>query len=416
VSKPTTQSLIIPSESGWEIWTRQAGGAFTLHQATTETRPGKLVGIPSGDLLMCFPVKAVTALPMKVASDDDSLFDDLATLHAERLGLRPDPMAGQLTDLFVIERQPESTTLVEILLRAPRDGEMPPRGPKGFDISPRAYPEAASHSLALWKEFGRWVFAIHHAGKLVYCQATANDSSSPDDALAREIRLALIQLEIQGMAAPIPTTLVLSENPEIDTRQLASALRTHVTLAPRPAPVWPEPSSRLLPADVRAARREAAKKRTIFLGAAASAAVYLGLIGYLAFGLWQDKSQTNRITRQIEEIGPVGDAVETHYAKWDELALAIDLNHDPVDILSRIHRSIPANTGLRLKTADISAAQIKLIGEAPQSRPVQQFSLALSRNNELATFTWQNPDPQEDAASGWKFVFSGTSTIFNPQP
>lgn len=414
MSKPTTQSLIIPSEAGWDIWSRQGGGAFTLHQATLETRPGNLEGIPSGELLMFFPVKAITALPMKVASDDDSLFDDLATLHAERLGLRPDPMAGQLTDLFVIERQEDATTLLEILLRAPREGEMPPRGPKGFDISPRAY-DAAGHSLVLWKEFGRWVFAIHQAGKLIYCQATSSDADSPDAALAREIRLSLIQLEIQGMATAIPTTLILSDNREIDTRPLATALHTEVSLAPRPVPVWPEPSSRLLPADVRAARREATRKRNILLGCAAAAIVYLSLIGYLAFTLWSDASQTASLKRQIDALGPQGKAVEVHYAKWDELALALDIRHDPVDILSRIHRSIPANSGLRLRIAEISAAQISLQGEAPQVRPVQQFSLALNRNNELAAFSWQNPEPSQ-STRGWEFRYTGTNEALNPQP
>ena len=412
MSKSIEQTLIIPGERGWEIWHRQGTEPFALHEATQVVRAADIPGIPGGELLMCFPVKAITALPMKVASDDDSLFDDLATLHAERLGLRPDPMAGQLTDLFVIERQEESATLLEILLRAPREGEMPPRGPKEFDISPRAL-DGGLHSLVVWKEFNRWVFAVRHGGKLIYCQATSSDSESPDQALAREIRLSLIQLEIQGMATAIPSTVVWSETSDLDTRTFAATLQTDVTHAPRPAPVWPKPSSRLLPADVRAARREAAKRRNLMLAGGAAAVVYLGAIGWLAFQVWSDSSTAKRLNAVADSYGPAGEAVAVHNDKWDELSLALDLNHDPIDILSRIHRAIPQNSGLRMRTAEISAAQISLRGEAPQAPPVQQFSLALNRSNELAAFSWQNPEPSQ-SARGWEFVFTGTSDLYNP--
>jgi len=412
VSKTTDQTLIIPGERGWEIWSRQGTEPFVIREATQVVRAADIPNLPTGELLMCFPVKAVTALPMKVASDDDSLFDDLATLHAERLGLRPDPMAGQLTDLFVIERQSESAILLEILLRAPREGEMPQRGPTGFDISPRAL-DAQNHGLILWKEFGRWVFALHCGGQLLYCQATSNDADAPDESLAREIRLSLIQLEIQGIHAPIPSAVVWSENADLATRAFAIAMRTEVSVAPRPAPAWPSPSSRLLPADVRTARREAAKKRAIIISAAVAAVAYLALIGWLALGVWRDASEAKRLQAIADSAGPQGEAVAAHYEKWDELALALDLNHDPVDILSRVHRSIPPNSGLRLRTAEISADQVKLVGEAPQFAPVQQFSLALTRNNELATFTWQNPEPSQ-ATRGWEFVFTGTTEAFNP--
>ena len=88
MSKPTDQILLVPGETGWEIWTSQAEAAFTLHSASSSSRASELIGIPSGDILMFFPVKAITAIPMKVTSEDDSLFPELAVMHAERLGIR----------------------------------------------------------------------------------------------------------------------------------------------------------------------------------------------------------------------------------------------------------------------------------------------------------------------------------------
>ena len=412
MSKTTENVLLVPGESGWEIWTGTSTTPFSLHEATTIERAGDLPHLPSGDLLLLFPVKAITAVPMQVTSADDSLFPDLATLHAERLGLRPDPMAGQLTDLFVIAREADHTALVSILLRSPGDGDLPSRGPKGFDISARAYP-LDGDALAVWKEFGRWVFALFHQGKLVYCQATSESSINPDDSLAREIRLSLIQLAMQGMEIE-PTQVALWTRAEnADTSALSTAFKVEVQVSPRPAPVLPDPLSKLLPADVRSARRAAKHRQNILLGAAAVATIYLGIIAWFGYGLWRDSSETQKLLKQAEAAAPHGYA--DHLARWDELAPAVELDRSPVDILSRIASCIPPNSGLRLKSAEISDAEIKLIGEASQLEAVNAFSLRLSKKTDLTRYNWELPAPNQ-STRGWEFSYTGEVSTAEAQP
>lgn len=414
MSKTTENVLLVPGEAGWEIWTGQAEGGFTLHAATGLSDAGAIREMPAGDLTMLFPVRSLTAVPMRVASDDDALFPDLAALHAERLGLRPDPMAGQLTDVFVIAREAENTALLSVFLRTPGDGDLPVRGPKGFDISARAFP-VAGDALAVWKEFGRWVFAVFHQGKLVYCQATAVDSSHPDDSLAREIRLSLIQLGMQGLEIECERVLVWSADPTLDVSALRATFHAPVEIQARPVPVPPAPLSKLLPADVRAARREALRRRNIMLGVAAVVLLYLGLLGWFGYGLWKGMSETKALLAQAEEAAPEGEAYSLHIAKWDELANVIDLTNSPVDILKRIADCIPPNSGLRLKIADISATEIKIQGEAPQLQAVNTFSLKLSKNNDLSKFTWQTPEPNQ-STRGWEFNFTAEVPVVESQP
>jgi hypothetical protein len=404
VSKTNEQTLLVPGETGWEIWTREAEGHFTLHSETGLTQAGEISSFPTGDLTMLFPVKFLTAVPMRVTSDDESLFPDLAALHAERLGLRPDPMAGQLTDVFVVAREQENTALVSVFLRSPADGDLPRRGPKGFDISARAYPPQQA-PLVIWKEFGRWVFAVFHEGKLAYCQATSVDAAQPDAALAREIRMSMMQLSMQGLHFDVPRVVVWSSHEALETAAFQSVFKAPVDVAQRPAPVLPEPLSKLLPADVRAARRSAQRRRTITLAISAAALVYLGLIGWFAYGLWKTSSETRKLEAEAEAAAPDGEAYADHIARWDELAHAIDLTHAPVDILQRIASSIPPNSGLRLKTAEISATEVKLMGEAPQLQAVNTFSLNLGKNNGLTHLTWQTPEPNQ-STRGWEFVFT----------
>ena len=414
MSKTTENVLLVPGESGWEIWTGASGTGFTLLNATATEQVGDLTDIPNGDLLLLFPVKAITALPMRVSSDDAALFPDLAALHAERLGLRPDPMAGQLTDLFVIAREAENTALVSVLLRVPGNGDMPPRGPKSFDISARAYP-VTGETLAIWKELGRWVFSLSHQGNLAYCQATSVMAASPDANLVQEIRLALMQLSMQGLDIA-PTRIVLWTQLEgIDTAALAATFRTPVEVSPRPAPLLPDPLSKLLPADVRASRRAAQKRRNLILGAAALVLLYLGGIGWFGYGLWRDRAQTAKLNQQVQAAAPDVEAYSLHIQKWDELANAIELNNSPVEILNRIATCIPPGSGLRLKTADITASDIKLIGEAATIEAVNSFSLNLSKNQDLKRFLWGTPEPNQ-TTRGWEFVYTAQPPSAEGQP
>jgi hypothetical protein len=414
MSKTNDHIVLLPGETGWELWVSHGQESYVLHSATETIHAGGLAAIPAGDLAMAFPVRSITAVPMRVSSEDDALFPDLAALHAERMGLRPDPMAGQLTDVFVVAREKESTALLAVFLRPPGEGDMPPRGPKGFDISPRALPVQDS-ALVTWREFGRWVFAVHHQGHLAYCQATAVDSPNPDAALAREIKLSLMQLSMQGLHFDPPKIVVWTSMENPDLGDLRDAFKTRIESAPRPAPVLPSPLSILLPEDVRAARRVALVRRNITLAASAAGIAYLGVIGWLAYGLWQTHNEAKRLSAKAAQAAPDGVAYAEHIAKWDELADAIDINNSTVDILHRIAACIPANSGLRLRTADINPVDIKLQGEAPQLQAVNTFSLNLSKSNSLLRYSWQTPEPNQ-SNRGWEFVYTGEVAESSIQP
>jgi hypothetical protein len=375
-------------------------------------RPSEIGKPPQGDLVFFFPVKSFTALPLHVPTEDASLFEDLAETHAERLGFRADPLAGQLTDLFPLFTHSEGSTFLSVILRAPQTADLPPVSPKAFDISPRAFP-APGNTLAVWRELGHWVFAIHQEGKLLYCQATSLSAPSPDATLVREVRIAIAQLSMQGIEATPSQAIVWSSDPSTETSLLSRSLSLQTQLAPRPAPILPEKLSKLLPADVRAARRAARKRQNTILAIAAIAVLYLGTTGYLGFQLWKTQDTTTKLLSQAKSIAPEGEAFALHIAKWDELEYGIDQKHNTVDILNRIARSMPLNSGLRLRTADISATDIVLIGEASTLQAVNQYSLNLNNNNDLATYTWSTPAPRQ-TSRGWEFTFSGTTATATP--
>lgn len=412
MAKTTHPHLLLPGETAWETWTIAPDGKATLQTTHPITTPSEIAKFPPGDLIHIFPVKALTALPMHVPTGDASLFPDLAETHAERLGFRPDPLAGQLTDIFPAFVNSENSTFLHIILQNPKDGTLPQKSPKAFDISPRTLP-APGNTLTLWRELGAWVFAIHREGKPIYCQATASATPSPDPALIRSIRIAIAQLTMQGIEATPSRAIVWSSDPETKTHLLSQTLSLQTELTPRPAPIIPTPPSKLLPADVRAARRAAAKKRNITLAIAACALLYLGTIAYLAFGLWKTHTEAKKLNAEVDRIAPESAAFALHIAKWDELAYTLDPEYSTVGILNRIAKCIPRDTGLRLRTAEISPTSITLIGEAPQPAAANQFSLNLKNSNDLLNYQWEIKAPRE-TSRGWEFTYTGSTPLQTP--
>ena len=409
MSKQQETTLLVPGARGWEIWKQSSTGGFIQQSADGPARASDLGGLPGGNLAMLFPVRGMHALPFKASSADESLFEDLAAMHAERLGVRADPMAGQLSDTFVVSKEGDSATLLCVVLKSPGDGDLPPRSPKEFDVSARAFP-VNGEAIAAWVEFGRWVFAFFRNGKLLYSQATSSSGPAPDAGCLQEIQLALGQLSIQGL--PIKPEAIFVWSPEGDAGSagsLANGLGVPAKVLPRPDPVLPDPRSKLLPADVRAARRAQMARHQKMAGVAAIIVAYLGVAGWFGYGIWNDQQKIKAYKAEAAGIMPpeLANAVTEHKIHWAELEPVVNIDRAPVEIMSRVAKAIPPNSGLRLKTAEINTGQIKLVGEAPQAAPVNTFSLNLSRESgNLGEYEWDTPPPS-NSAKGWDFVFTG---------
>lgn len=409
MSKSSNQVLILPGETGWEIWCCPHGGSFVLEHATDLSRAGDLTAVPAGELTLLFALRSVTTLPMRVMTSDSAMFEDLAALHAERLGMRPEPEAGQLNDLFEVAREEESAVLLSLWLKPPAEGELPASGPRAFDVSARALP-VEGDTIAVWRELNRWVFAIHQDGQLLYAQATPCDSEHPDESFARELKLALMQLSLQGLDPKPQRIVVWSGGVDAHLPRDLSALREAFELPveqqERPLPVLPEPTSKLLPEDVRAARRESQRRKRLQLALAAVLLLYLGLVGWLAYGLWSDGRRVAALEKEAKLAAPDAAAYTQHMKKWNELADALQLDRSPVEIMHRVAACIPRQGGVRLTTADISPYQVTLVGESPTVQAANQFSLKLGKSPSLERYVWELPESRQ-FARGRQFKYQG---------
>ena len=424
-------NLLIPGADGWEIWKGSSAEGFQLHAATGHLMALDVTGFPSGPIGMAIPVRQVSSVPFRAQTDDLALLDDLALMQLEKNGTRPSLDGGQLTDHFVYGMAKEETYLTAVVMTPPGEGQLPRKSPEAFDLSVRclALPDG---ECAVWRELGRWVFGIGKPGSPLYFECLASDRL--DARVGNDIRLALTQLQLQGMLHDFPRRLVVwSHGSPSDARPeelevLSRGAGLPVEAVPRPSPSWPSPPSRLLPADVRAERLAGRAKRNRMIGVAAAVILYLGLAGYLFLNLRTAQKEAATARQAADAVQDDAKLLTEHEGKWNELKPVVETQFHPLEVLLACYRALP-NTDesrfIRLKEAVIENQFRELEGELKVSRRVRleglveqenslkipEFAKNLRESSDLEWFRWTFGSETTDRKSGQlTFVYEGNAT------
>ncbi|BDS05685.1 hypothetical protein NT6N_07250 [Oceaniferula spumae] len=359
---------------------------------------------------MGFPVREALAVPFKVQTEDVSMYDDLAAMHLEKIGVRPDLGAGRLTDVFPAGREDGQSTLLNVVLAAPEEGTMPSSAPNMFDISPRFFP-LPGNAVTLWRELGRWVFAVSSGGHLTYFQSLPGSSLGAD--AVRDIRLALSQLSIQGVSlemenATVWTTGTSSDPSDEVIQALGKSLNAEIIAEPKPHPILPATLSRLVPADVRAEQKLKAERQQRNLMIAAALLVYLGIIGYLGFGYYKLDKKLAKQEKELQQINLAHGDVGLFYTDWNDLSPLVDNRHWPLTALHRSAEIIPPNQSqsLRFKVFEANSERVYISGEATEIKHASAFGEKLKRN--MSDYDWKPPVIGSDTKTNrWNFTFEG---------
>ncbi|MFT7173290.1 MAG: hypothetical protein ACI9NQ_001510 [Paracoccaceae bacterium] len=424
-------NILLPGADGWEIWTGSNAAGFSQHAATGHLLALDVTGYPSGPIEMAIPVRQVSAVPFRAQTGDLALLGDLAAMQLEKNGIRPALDGGQLTDHFVFGTSPEETHLTAIVMNPSSEGQLPRKSPQAFDISPRCLP-LPTGKVVVWRELGRWIFGVGKPGQALYFQVLSGVQL--DDRAGNEVRLALTQLQMQGLLPQVPDEAIIwthgsasdvrPEEIEAFGRGLGLAVQT----SPKPAPTWPSPPSRLLPADVRAERLAKKGMRNRNLLIAALILAYIGLAAYLFLDLQKAKKEAVQAKRDSSGISEEADFLLAHQSKWFELQPVVEDKFHPFEVFLGSYRALPnTNTErfIRLKKVSLInqfreidgdlrvAREVVLEGQADQEdQPkIPIFSGNLSDSKDLEAFRWDIPPETIDRRSGkLTFIFTGTAT------
>lgn len=418
MSSKADNTLLIPGPGGWEIWrgTREKGFRRSLENGPVMA--SEIESIPSGRLAMAFPVREALAVPFKVQTDDEAMFDDLSSMHLEKTGIRPEMDAGRLTDVFPAGWEDGQTSLLSVVLSAPAEGTMPLRAPAEFDVSARLFP-MSENVVTLWRELNRWVFAVTSGGKLTYFQSLSGSALSVD--AVRDIRLALAQLNLQGVSLDIEKAVVWTtghdSDPADDTvQELGKELGVEISAEPKPRPVLPDSMSRLVPADVRAERRAKAEKQKRNIIIAAILIAYLGIAGYLAYDYFQLNSEVKKQQVRIKNLKLSHGDIGLFKNDWASLAKSVDSQRWPIQLLHRSATARPAGQNLNLRFTEFEATRtgISIEGEAMNEKLASNFGERLKRA--LKDYEWKLPPAREDAKTNrWKFSYTAALKVEEPE-
>ena len=276
----------------------------------------------------------------------------------------------------------------------------------------------------MWRELGRWVFALAQEGQPLHFQALATNNLGED--AGREIKVTLSQLQIQGLIARAPKHCFVwigdGEPAPLgdELEALGKGFGGTATVASKPAPVLPVRTSHLLPADVRAERVAKRKKQQTTLAVVAGVLVYVGLIGWAGWVLLEEKKKVAKIQGEYEQVAPLVEGINSHTQKWDELQPVTELKHWPVELMLNCSKARP-DQGLRLVRAEVHnqlnitdqggmelVRNIRLQGKADELDQVNTFNLNLKGSDDLRDYFWETPPAVEDTKSGrWGFIYDG---------
>lgn len=426
--KKTEQVLMFPGATGWEVWKGTTEAGFGLIEVTEHAFALEVEKLPGNSVNFAIPVRQLTALPFHAQTEDLALLGDLATMHLERHGMRPSLEGGELADYFIYSAEGDQSILTPVVMNQPVEGELPRRSPDAFDVSPRCLP-LRRNAVLVWQELGRWVMALGDGERLLYFQCLSGEIL--DDRAGSEISLALTQLRLQGVLTEAPNELVVwtsggpTDPRSAEVEKLSKGAALNTTVEARPAPHWPTPPSRLLPADVRAERLALRNRRNTILGVAAAFLAYCGIFGYFAWEYSKSGQEADRLEAELKSLGPGTQSLLEHQEKWDELSPVVESDFYPYEVFHRIVSSAPRvrgnNKPLRLTRAVITnqyqnvegeaqvVRSVKLMGNAESTENVATFNLALKQSPDLAAFRWTDPPARRGKSGRWDFEYNGQS-------
>ncbi len=404
MSKKNNQHLLVPGASGWELWSgNQCTETYEVERASELPKP------PPAPFVFAFSVKEATALPFVAPTTDEELLVELSEMHYERLGVMPNPGAGKLSDHYIISRGEESSRVLAVVLRLQTERDMPRRSPANFELSARLF-RPQGQVVAVWMEFGSWVFAVYDEGEVVYFQALKEARLGAS--VARELQLAQAQLQMQGLIND--DFRVVLWDTKVPASEFEQALGMPVSQEPKPAPTLPAQLGGLLPADVAAERRESRKRLQMI---AAGVVLLLALIGGILFvgkDYLKDRETLAQLKEDVAETQADASDAKELLAKADELQPLIDNDMWPQQLLLECAMCLPAGRKVRFSEFSVFSddkglpSQIEIKGQAQDTNrsAIGSFQTLLERNRSLRdAYTFETPTSEQNSRKMWEFTW-----------
>lgn len=390
-----------PTAAGWQMWTEEDGGAWSLQAEGAELSDLK----PPTGSLVAVPVRRAFSLAIWVPGEDPSILRDLVHTQLETRGLAARTREETSFAWREIAREGNELLLHVIVLPmhlAPRywHGDV-----TAYAVSPDCLPLAAD-TVTIWREEGMWVAAVTRGDKLLHFQSLAEPDPGP--AMALEVLMMLSPLEAGNMIEGQPFVVFYrSGGDEPDLSSWDGSGFQHVSVADFPPPVRPPSELDCIPLPVRLLQAKKAKSAQQQRFAFAAAAIYLALVLTLAGNTLWLHWKARRLQAEIDrDAAPVA-ATREALARWQALQPALEPATYPLEVLYQTARLLPKD-GVRLTLFDMNLERVLIQGEASTLAAAIKFQDDLKKNTEIGDFyEWSAENPKQLPNGSTRFQIDG---------
>jgi hypothetical protein len=393
------QIFMIPSSVDWEACLLCDG---KIESVTSLVNPIDFKLDKQIQSTLFFSINHVVSIPFEVHSHDSDVWNKVALLHAEQIGLIHHQSAYRLMQIIEIDSISEKCLLNAVFIHS-ENSEYCRIRTNYFDISAKLYTRKSS-CITLWKEFGCWVFAFQCNNKIIYFKSTHHKGNVTESNFIREIKLAIDLLKNKKIDFT-PTDAFIHSKDDHNSFEL-SDLENSIQL--RCEVVKEVILSKQLeyidyiPEYVLQDNSNKEKKKKIKLILSAVLFVYIIVMVYLVFSEMMISNEIEKNQKYIKSHPDVENQIIDYRNLRDQVKDLVDLDKSPLEILHQIHTCFPSNSSIRIEKAEIDHETIKLIGESKELEAINTFSLNLSKNLMIGHYNWEIPQPNQ-GKGGWRF-------------
>lgn len=395
-SKKTEATICLPGEDGWEHW-KPSGGGYQLSEKVAVADGGSPASFKEIQVYG-FPVTAAFAVPIWASTADEELLGSVVDMQLEKLGMRPETIAGKLVDYTVVDREEAQTLTLATVLDGSFKHELPKAGARDFEASPALFylPE---NQLVIWKELGKLVIAITRRDNLVYFQGLT--ASRIDAGVVHEINCLMMQLGMQKVVEQIDGITLWTDELDDGVEELLSeTFECRVHREKRPAPVLPLQHSTLLPTEVALDRIEAKKRQKIKNVLMIAGLVYCAVAAFFVAKYLIDLKEVNKLKQLAASKQHYFDLVPRVQAMWGVAQETMDVERYPIEIFKRTVEPLKMFDQVNLDTFNITADKVQITGMAKDAALAIQYQQRVKDHPDLQDFTWKIPSPSPDRRTG----------------
>jgi hypothetical protein len=349
-----------------------------------------------------FSLNHLVSIPFEVHSNDPEIWNKVAILHAEQIGLIHHQSPYRLMQIIKIDSMNEKCLLNAVFVHAQNTEHYRIRT-QYFDISAKLYTHNTT-CITLWKEFGYWVFSFQCHQKLIYFKATHHKGNMFDSHLIREIKLSIDLLRNKKINFH-PSVAFIHSKDEYHSSELSDFEKlVQVKCEFVKDVIFSNQleSINYVPEYVIQDELNIQKKKKIKLLLTSIVGVYVILMVYLFTKEMMIGNEIEKNQVYIKTHSEVENQVIGYGKLRSQVEDLVDLDKSPLEILYQIHNCFPSNSLIRIEIAEIDHQSIKIIGESKELESINTFSLNLSKNEIIGHYHWQIPQPNQ-AKGGWQF-------------